>query len=82
MNVSGIQRYNHLQPYPVSQETFEKMQHDLRTPLCVILGVSEIISAEARTAQQKNMAEILKLNSEILTKNIALLGDLLRKSQA
>lgn len=79
MNIPGVQRYDDLKPPPVSVEVFEQMQDDLRSPLCVILGLSEFLSSTASTPEQQKTADALKSNSQMLNKQIDELGKLFHK---
>lgn len=66
MNIPGIPRHDHVQLIPVSQEALGQMQHDIRSPLGAILGISDLLSAMASTPEQKKIAAMLKSSSENL----------------
>lgn len=78
MNIPGIRRFDDLQPLPVTQEALEQMQHDIRSPLCAILGLSEFLSSTASTPERQKIADDLAASSHSLNRHVDALAKLLR----
>jgi len=65
----------------VEPDMLAKMQHDIRSPLGSILGLSDVLSATASTPEQEKMAAILKSSSEDLNRQIDALFKVLTQIQ-
>lgn len=66
----------------VEPDMLAKMQHDIRSPLGSILGLSDVLSATASTPEQEKMAAILKSSSEDLNRKIDALFNVLNPDPA